>query len=392
MTTIEVLNTSLEKVAELKNLYPINEMGMILRYSDELSDHGYCTFRIATKDPMLTQYGDILVPHKNHIRIKRFKKTVWQGAIVDNTERNKNYIEVRAAQYEYYLDKKIIRQDTTAPTGADTSTDSWKHYRTFLSGTMSSNVTTLMNQAITDWGNNHILGDMTLDTIENPNYPEGFKNSSGASIAGKPWSFNDFITLRFDYHSVAYVLEAFGIYTNADYYIDNDLAFHFKKFVGNKQTDITFEYGVRGNIVDYNLPRLGGRMTNSITGIAADEDGTVLHAKLDDPGAISEYGLLEQATGFGDVKTQNELKKRLRETLQFVKTPEDAPVNVVLNEKSYPFGQYGVGDIVTIIINDHNISFNKPRRIVGITVTLHNTGREMITIQTNKPNDQYIGG
>jgi len=390
-TTVEILNTSLEKIAEMRNLYPINQAGMVLRYSDELSDYGTCTFRVATKEPLLASLGDILVPHKYHVRIKRGKTIVWQGAIIDNTERNKNYIEVKAAQYEYYLDKMLIRRDTSAPAGTDTSTDSWKNYRTFLSGTMASNVTTIVNNAITDFGTDHVLGAMTVGTIENPDYPDGFTNATGSPLTGG-WSFSDFITLRFDYHSVEYVLEAFALYTNSDFYIDNDLVFHFKKFVGRKNTDITFEYGTFGNIVDYNLPRLGGRMSNSLWGIGADEDGTILHANQRDEASIQEYGLLMSAEAFADVKTQNQLKKRMAETLQFTKTPEDSPVNVILNEKAAPFGVYEVGDIVTVKVTDYNIAFNKPRRIVGITVTLHNTGREIITVQTNKPQDKDIGG
>lgn len=388
--TVEVLDKNLNLIAEIRALYPINESGDILRYSDELSDYGECTFRVATKDPFLTQKGDILVPHKFHIRIKEGGVVSWQGAIVDNTERNKNYIEVKAAQYEYYFDKMLIRRDTSAPSGADTSSDSWKNYRTFSSGTMASNITTIINNAISDFGSEHVLGNMTIGTIQNPDYPKGFVDEDGDVLTGG-WSFTDYITLRFDYHSVAYVLEAFGIYTNADYEIDNNLQFNFKKFLGNKKPEVTFEYGTFGNIVDYNLPRLGGRMVNSLWGIAAEEDGTVLHANLRDEASIAEYGLLMGAEGYLDVKTKNELKKRMKEFIQYTKTPEDSPVNVLLDEHTREPGQYGVGDIVTIRVKDHNIDFRKPRRIVGITTTYHNTGRKLITVQTNRVRDEDIG-
>lgn len=113
-TVIEILNNSLNKVAEVKAPYPINQRGMILRYSKELSDYGLCMFRVSTKDPMLTQFGDILQPHAYHVRIRRGGTVVWSGAIIDNTERNKNYIEVRAAEYDFYLDKILIRRDSVA--------------------------------------------------------------------------------------------------------------------------------------------------------------------------------------------------------------------------------------------------------------------------------------
>lgn len=387
---VEILNGDLDKLTEVRTLYPLSQDGTVLRYSDELSDYGICRFRISTKDPMLTEFGDVLVPHQYHVRIKRGGSTVWQGAIIDNTERTSRYIEVQAAQYEYYLDKILIRRDTSAPTGFNDGTSSWKNYRTFVSGTMSANVTTLINNAISDFGTDHVLGGMTIGTIENPDYPQGFKDANGNDLTGG-WSFSDFISLRFDYHTVGYVIKAFGIYTNADYEIDNNLQFNFKKFLGNKQSNITFSYGTFGNIIDYNLPRLGKRVINDLWGIAADEDGTILNANQRDEVSIQDHGLLQGSVAFSDVKTKNNLKKRLAEELQFVKSPEDSPMNILLSEKSYPFGIYGSGDIVTLKVKDHNIDFDKPRRIVGITVTVHNTGRELIVIQTNRARDADLG-
>jgi hypothetical protein len=46
-TSVEILNGSLQKVAEIRNLYPLNSRGMVLRYSKELSDFGDCHFRVA---------------------------------------------------------------------------------------------------------------------------------------------------------------------------------------------------------------------------------------------------------------------------------------------------------------------------------------------------------
>src|SRR5690606_7358182 len=91
----------------------------VLRYSKELSDYGYAQFRISTKDPVLTEFGDIIKPHAYHIRIKRGREIVWQGAIVDNTERNKNYVEIRAVEYLFYLDKILIRRDADKPSTDD---------------------------------------------------------------------------------------------------------------------------------------------------------------------------------------------------------------------------------------------------------------------------------
>jgi len=391
-TVVEILDSSLNKIAEVKNLYPINIEGTVLRYSKELSRWGTCLFRVATKDPLFTQCGDILVPHRYHVRIKRANATVWQGAIVDNKERSKNYIEVIAAEYEFYFSKKRIKQNATAPTSWDGGTDEgWKNYRNFESGTMASVVTTVMNEAIAGWGSNHVLGAMTLGTIESPNFPSTFIGTDGNPLTGA-FTFSPTVSMQFDYHSIEYVLQSFGGYTGADYYIDNNLVFNFKSFVGNnRQYELSFVYGTTGNVVDYNLPRLGKRMTNDLMGVAVDDNGNVLHIAQRDNQSINTYGLLEDTSPFTDVKTENMLRTRLAEQIRYVSEPENAPVSVTLNEKGYPLGQYDIGDIVTVKIKDYIIDYEAPRRIVGITVNLNGTGRELTYVQTNTPRDNQFG-
>lgn len=385
-TTVQILNSSLQLVAEVKNLYPINKNGDVLRYSKELSDYGLCTFRVQTKDPFLTELGDILVPHQYHVRIKRGTTTVWSGAILDNPVRNKNYVEIRAGEYDFYFDKVLIRRDAETVAG-----DGKNNYRTFNSGTMAAAVSNIVTSAKTDFGSTHPLGALNIRTVTNPDYPKNFFDANGVALTGG-WNFSSFITLQFDYHTVYYVLKAFGVYAAADFEVDENLNFDFKPYIGNKSTGITFEYGRQKNIIDYNFPRLGKRMVNDLWGIAADSDGKILHANQRNVAAVAQYGLLQDSSAYADVKDLNMLKTRMAEELEFIKTPEDSPVNVVLDEKGYPLGQYGIGDTITVRIKDHIIDFDQPRRIVGITVTVHNTGREIVVLQTNKIRERDASG
>lgn len=384
-TVVQVLDNNLNVVGEILRFYPLNKQGMILRYSKELSDWGLCTFRVSTKDPFLTQYGDILIPHQYHIRIKRGTTIVWSGAIIDNTDRNNAYVEVKAAEYDFYLDKVLIHRDASVKTG-----DGKENYRTFSTGTMSTAVTNLVNDAVSDFGVGSVMSNLTLGTIENPNYPTGFVDATDHSITGA-WNFTDFITLQFDYMSVYYVLKAFGIYASCDFEIDENMVFDFKEFIGNKNNNLVFVYGRQGNIVDYSSPRHGNNMVNDLWGIAADTNGNILHVEQSDSTSRGTYGLLQTAQAFTDVKDQNFLKTRVNETLNLIKNPDVSALNVVLNEKGYPLGQYDIGDIVTVKIKDHVIDFNQPMRIVGITVNLHGTGREMTTLQMNSPNPRDVG-
>ena len=57
----------------------------------------------------------------------------------------------------------------------------------------------------------------------------------------------------------------------------------------------------------------------------------------------------------------------------------------MLNEKGYPLGQYDIGDIITMKVKNIGVDFEDIRRIVGLTVMLNGTGRESVTVQTNRP-------
>lgn len=390
-TKVEILNSSLEKIAEVKSLLPLNKGGTILRYSTELSDYGFCSFRMSVHDPLFTRLGDITKPHKYHIRIMRDNGVAWKGAIVDNPQRNKSFIEIRGAEYEFYLDKAPITRTSKVGYGEiEPSQDIGLHYRVFKTGSMANAVTALINEAKGYFGASHILNGMSVGTIENPDYPNNFSTSSGASLTGS-WNFSDDVVLQFDYQTVLYALKAFGIYAEADFDLDENLIFNFKKFLGNKQPNVSFEYGSRGNIADYNAPRFGSNMVNDYTGIATAPDGTVLHSDKSDSVSIGEYGKMWGVTAYGDVKDKNALTARLSGELFLIKDPSDSPLNLVLNEKGYPLGLYGIGDLVNVKITSAAVDYEAVKRIVGIGVNVHNTGREIITVQTNNPKPKDLG-
>lgn len=392
MTTVEILDRSLNRIAVVKNLYPINIDGMILRYSKELSDYGTCTFRISKNDPLFTNYGDVIVPHQYHIRVMEGESKIWQGAIIDNPSRNRHYVEVKAAKYLYYLSKRLIkRTSAVAYGGTAPSSDIGLHYRIFSSGTMATAVSTIITETASTFGSDHVLSGLTVGTIDNPDFPANFTDSTGTQLTG-PLTFSSDFVLQFDYHKVLYVLQQFGVYTNCDFEIDDDLNFNFRTFLGNKAQAITFLYGSRGNIIDYDLPRYGDRVANDLVGIGTTPTGVVLHAQKTDEDSKIQFGLLEDAVAFADVKDNNALAARLAAQLRLTSSPEVSPVNLVLNENSNMYGTFDIGDIVTARIDDGPNQYDGPRRVVGYTVNIHNTGRKLMTVQTNKPRDEDIGG
>lgn len=386
-TTVEILDLSLNVITQVKALVPYDRSGNILEYSRQLSDYGQCKFRISTNDRIFVDFGDIFVPHKNHVRIRKGAKIIWQGAIVDNPKRTKDFIEVLAFEYEFYLDRNLIKR--TSPDINGTT----EIYRIFKSGTMSTAVTALINETIADYASTtHILKNMTLGTIENPDYPHDLTTDYDGKALTGPWSFGEGTatakgpTLQYDFHTVAYVIKSFGAYSYADFDIDSSLKFNFKKFLGNKQQKIlTFSYGEQGNIVDYNAPRLGQQQLNTVTAIATDPNGVIIHSHVTDNKSVKTYGMLEGVAAYADIKGAGVLKSRANAELPLVSSPDDTNISIYLNEKGHPLGTYDVGDLVTVKIKDASINFNQVRRIVGFSVSEHNTGREMITIQTNQP-------
>lgn len=384
-TTVEILDSSLNKVCEVRSLVPLNKQGIVLRYSKELDDYGYAHLRISTQDPLFDTYGDVVIPHQYHIRIKRDQKTIWSGAIVDNTQRTKDFVEIRGAEYEFYLDHVLVKRTSKVGYGEVAPTkDIGNHYRIFSSGTMSAAVSSMVAETKTRLGGNHLMGALAAGTIINPNFPDNFADSSGKKLTGG-WTFSDDVVLQFDYQSVLYVLRSFGTYASCDFRLNADSTFDFIPFIGNKLNNLVFTYGPRGNIADYNAPRLGSQMTNDYWGIATDPNGVILHSEKTDEPSKAEYGLMEGAIAFSDVKDQNALAARLGEQLFLVKDPAGSPMNLVMNEKDYLLGQYDVGDIIHVNIKDGAINYKAPKRIVGISVDLHDTGKELITAQTNVP-------
>lgn len=384
-TFIELLDSDLNFVTRIISPVPLNKGGSILQYSKELSDFGQCKFRISNYDPAFTNFGDITKPHSYHVRIMRGGANVWQGAIIENSRRTKDFTEVVAAEYVWYLGKVLINRTSNNP--ATNTADGI--YRIFNSGTMSTAVTTVINETIARFsGTNHALASLSLGTIENPDYPPNITDGSGNKLSGA-WSFGNGTSapqLTFDFHSVLYVLKSFGSYSYADFNIDSSLKFNFKKFLGNDHHyNVNFVWGKHGNAVDFNITRLGQRQVNDLWGIAVDNTGLVLHQEQTDEASKKTNGLLEGVMAFADVKDKGTLDARVGAELPLVSTVDASADTFVLDEKAYPLGLYDIGDIISAKVNHTALTYNEIKRIVGISVDLNDTGRELTTVQLNTP-------
>lgn len=378
---IDILDRSLNYKATVRNLPALDNQKHFLQYSHILSGIGKCKLRIGTKDPLLESEGNILTPFKYHVRVKRNGFTVWQGVIVRNSRRNRNFIEIEARTYTYLLDRINIRHDTADGNGGE-------NYRTIKSGTLAAAITTLLTEAKADMG--APLSSLTIGTIDNPNFPADFKDATGATLSGA-WTFSDNFQVKFDYRSTFYVLQMLATYGGYDFEITDSMVFNFRSYIGNRQPQLVFSYHrnhpERNNLEDYDAPLDGDQMANTLIGIAADNNSSILHAEQSDQASVQEYGKIMGIAAYGDVKNINLLNSRLRAEIAQVKNG-DPELHLFPNERGYPLGQYGLGDTVTAKIDDGVIQVDSPRRVIGTDIKVHQTGKEDIRLITNKPKDE----
>jgi hypothetical protein len=374
---VYILNSNLERITIVKNLVEIDKQGNILRYAKQLSNFGFCRFRLGKNDPLFKQFGNIVRPWKYGVQIVRGTTVVWQGLIVNNPHRKRNYVDVEAKGYLIRYNRIQVKHDLETKPG-----DGLDNYRTFATGTMAAAVSATFAEAATAAGPSDILAGFTLGTVENPDFPSYFTKADNTPLTGG-WTFSTDMKLQFDYRSVFSVWQAFGVYSNCDYEVTNALQFNFKKRIGTKQPGLKFFYGRQGNVLDYDAPLKGERTTNDLMGIASDINGNVLHINQRDETSIGDYGLLQDVQAFLDVKEPNALRVRLREEIRFISTP-DSSINFILSEKAYPLGQWDVGDTGTFAINDGIVQVNEERRITAYVVAVHNTGKELITVETSR--------
>lgn len=398
-TQLQILDSSLTPITYIQDPMPLSGSSLFT-YSVELSDFGQCKFRVSSYDTMFATYGDILQPHQNHIRIIRDDTIVWSGAVIENSKRTAEFVEVVGATYEWYLNKVLVNRSSLDP-ATGTADNIYRIFNTVNGATtMARAVTDIMNETVTNFkgvAGVHPLASLTLGTIQNPNYPPNTTNAQTpvTALTG-PFEFGDGIVapaMTFDFHSILYILKSFANFTYADFQITPSLQFNFLSFLGNNNNQkVNFTWGEHGNAVDFNWPRLGQQMANDLIGIATDVNGNVLHAEQTDQTSISTSGLIQLVAAYADIKDQATLNARVQAELPLISSPEFSPITFTLDEKAYPLGQWGLGDILPVAVDHHSLTASATKRVVGYSVNLGTAGREMITVQMDTPLPFQVGG
>lgn len=389
---VYVLDVSGNRITQIKNFVHTHlsgntyHKGNIIQLTRVLSSYATLDIRVAREDPMFAKFGNIVDPWKYGLEVTHGGTTIFKGVIADNSPYRRQYwVDVHAYGYLFRLDRKLVNRDP-----AQTPDNGSENYRTFDGSngitTMAQAITTMISEAKAACPANDIIQRITIGNIVNPNFPAGFMKADGVTPLTGPWTFSSDMTLQFDYKSILYVIQSFAVYAVCDFELTDDLVLNFTPTFGvDRSQQLTFEFGPRGQIFDYNVPLQGERQLNSLWGIASDNDGNILHIQQTDQNSINDNDiLLEGVMGFTDVKDSNSLQSRVVQELNLISEPSSV-INVYMNRKAYPFSMYDVGDIVTIKIDDGMVQVNEPRRITAIGLDVRDTGTEFITLQTNPP-------
>jgi len=250
--------------------------------------------------------------------------------------------------------------------------DAGKDLRT-QTGTMSSMITTLMNEGISR-GNSPIAG-VTLGTIDNPVYPW-----DGTT----PWTFSDVYQFKLVYSNLFSAINTFSDVTRADWNIDYNGVFNFKQQIGADRTDVAFKYGKGGNVVAFDSPLDGSNMVNDFMLIAQSQDGSnLVKSPKNDTSTYSLYGDLWGVKGISDMISQNFSDQKAQHIFNLNKS-FDTQLFLDLAGNAMPVGSWDLGDKVNVDIQDGPISFNKKVRIIGWKTTVSDLGVERTQLITNQ--------
>lgn len=381
-----ILDNQMNVITRVTNFLPLDNIGNWLEYSRKLSGYGLCRFRVGTKDPLFGTTGDIFQPFANNVQVWRNNTIVWQGTIVNVPHRTKNFVEIEAYEFEYMLDKVLIKHDPPDGNGAE-------DYRTLQTGTLATALQTLLTEIITDPSRNLFFNKVIVGEVDNPSFPAGSTDANGVALAGQAWDFSKpGQALKFNYQTFYQVAAALGAYTIYDFELvpnsSGQLVFNFKPFIGNPNTGIVFSYITNrlGELEDYDVPLNGKGQVTYLTGLGADFDFQIIQSQQVSPAnVVSLYGRLDGVAAFNDTKNLTTLAARTQQELLLMQTP-DTEVNVITNTRSIDYGLYNVGDYITLNIQDHFIKYNQLRRLVGTDVKVHVTGKDTIKLITNPPN------
>ena len=149
--------------------------------------------------------------------------------------------------------------------------------------------------------------------------------------------------------------------------------FTFTRNVGTNQASVVFE--LDSEIVDYNIPRDFRNIANSVKGFAIQDGPKVLTKTSADSTSNTAWLLREAYPYFGQATAQTDLDQKTDNYVRELKEPR-RDMNIKFATGLSPFDGYVLGDSIQIRINRGRTAINEYRRVIGMEVTIDDTGIE----------------
>ena len=149
--------------------------------------------------------------------------------------------------------------------------------------------------------------------------------------------------------------------------------FSFLRDVGTNKSDVIFE--MDSEIVDFNIPRDFRGINNQVKGLAIASGPVVLNASQLDLTSQSNWYKREFYPFFNNVTAQTDLNQRTNNFTYERKDPK-RDMKIKLAAGLTPFDGYVMGDSIKVRINRGRVSIDEFRRVVGMEVSISDTGIE----------------
>jgi hypothetical protein len=315
-----------------------------LQYSFTLDDAGTCYFQLPLLDASCKR--SLLDPGKREIHVYRGDTLVWGGdlwaAQVSELSQGQ-VVQFSAAEYYERLRHRII--------------DVTKDYK--------------------GWGQVDIAWDLIAFTQAktggNMNITRGTTPATGI--------VRDVRYPAFDRTTVADAIDAIvRLNDGFDFKITPDKTFKtFYPSKGSLKDSIVFEVGKNVSSISYTID--AADIANKIDAVGGGSGQDACYASAIDTTSRGDYGLMELAFQFSDIRSFALLQKRADNRLRLYKKPRYQPeFGVWLQAKDPDYGSFLEGDTVRVRGNYGYVSLDQNFRIVGLEYHQDNDGREAASV------------
>jgi hypothetical protein len=316
-----------------------------LQYSEALNDVGNCSFVLPINHEKCTM--TLLDPGKREVVVYRDNALQWGG----------------------YLTRPEITVDENEDAQVRFSCDSWfsRFFRRYIKETLKY---TNVDQLSIAWN--------LIQSVQNQT---GFLADMGI-VRHDPGESSGILRTR---KYFAYERPVLGdslrdiSEMNSGFDFEVTPARRWKTFYPEKgvATDYIFEYGK--NMGNLSFSGDSSDVISEITGLGAGEGRNRCMAVWRATETLNEFGLLQRAEEFENIKHYDAMSARVRSALRFSKYPRLQP-QMTFETDDPPFGSWTLGDRIRVVADYGYIDINRIMKVVAQNVQVSDEGHEAIQV------------